>query len=83
MPTSLLRPLLVAGLALGAVLAGNGTANACYGTQNTATACTADATVYSDCVYLGSGPCKPVSVDGPFCVYGSTAGGGRYYTVTC
>ena len=76
---SLLRPLLATGLALGAALAGTGTANACYGTQRTITVCTANAVVYSDCVYAGSGPCKPVVVEGPVCVYGTIGDDGTYY----
>lgn len=83
MSPSLLRPLLATGLALGAALAGTGTAHACYGTQKTITVCTANVVVYSDCVYLGTGPCKPVSVDGPVCVYGTVGENSQYYTSTC
>lgn len=39
----------------------------CYGTQNVGVVCSTvnlGGTLYEDCVYLGSGPCTPVSVPG-------------------
>lgn len=61
--------LLAAGLATAAILA-PATASAspaCFGTTGTEVVCVdpLGQTVYSDCVYLGSGPCRPVHVPGP------------------
>jgi hypothetical protein len=84
MSTSLIRGLAATALGVSAVLAGTGTASAaCYGTQNTVTVCTADAVVYQDCVYTGTGPCKPVSLVGPVCVYGTVLRDAYYTTTFC
>ena len=75
---------LLGAVALGAsaFLAGGANA-ACYGTANTATACYANRPVYSDCVYTGTGPCQPVTVNGPTCIYGTIGQNGQYQTVWC
>lgn len=67
------RLLLVAAVCLAATVPG-GTASAtppstwfCAGTASTAVFCVdpLGRVLYSDCVYLGSGSCTPVSVPGP------------------
>lgn len=83
MSKSLLRRAAVGALLVGTAVTGTGTASAaCYGTQQTATVCTANATVYKDCIYLGSGVCRPITVTGPVCVYGHI-GQAYYTTVYC
>lgn len=58
------------GLVVGAVAAlasaSPASAATCVGTQQTAGVCVSvtKTTLYSDCVYLGSPPCIPVSVPG-------------------
>jgi hypothetical protein len=72
------RSLVAAALA-GAAFATAGTASAtptCVGTQNQGVICNDRRVVYSDCVYVGSPPCTPVSVSGPVCIYG---GGPNWY----
>ena len=79
---SLARPLAAAALIAGAFLGGTASAN-CTGTANTAGVCTANRTVYEDCVYLASGTCTPVSVQGPVCVYGWIGPNLQYITSFC
>lgn len=72
--SALVRSLLVAGGVAAAIAMPAGPAFAappephpCAGTENTLVACVDinDGTYYSDCVYLGSGSCTPVTVRGP------------------
>jgi len=83
MSVALLRRFAACAVVAGAMVTGTGTASAgCYGTQQTATVCYANRVVYTDCVYAGSGPCKPVSVIGPVCINGHI-GQAYYTTVYC
>jgi hypothetical protein len=79
------RAVVVATFVGGAVAAAAVPASAatCAGTVNTAVVCASDAVIYSDCVYTGRPTCTPVSVTGPACIYGGTAGGGQFETTWC
>ncbi|HVF05461.1 MAG TPA: hypothetical protein VNA20_11535 [Frankiaceae bacterium] len=83
------RLLAAAALAAAAVTTATPAANAaCVGTAQTVRACVnpgalpqvdPEGSSYDDCIYLGVGPCRPVSVPLP----GVTPGSGELVTVIC
>ena len=80
---SLTRPLVAAALLGGGAFLGGVASASCTGTQNTAGVCTADRTVYRDCVYAGGDTCKEVRVNAPLCVYGWIGDRLTYQTTFC